>query len=205
MKTIVLSPETFDERERASMEAFFELGLRRYHIRKPGLDMASLERWLRSLPRAWRPFFVLHSHHELAHRLELGGCHYSEADLLCGAPALGRCRRSGRSCHELASLRASLGVWGSVLLSPIFSSLSKPSYGPSDSFSPEEASSLLRAPSEGRRATEVFALGGVTPEKLPLCAELGFDGVALLGGVWGAADPVAAFLRYWEKGGLHAA
>jgi len=38
----------------------------------------------------------------------------------------------------------------------------------------------------------VLALGGVTPERVPELADLGFSGVAVLGGVWLADDPLAA-------------
>lgn len=196
MKTIVLSPETLDRREPAAMESFFEAGLRRYHVRKPGLPVAALETWLRSLPRAWRPYLVLHTHHELVHRLELGGCHYREADLASEVPAFGCCRRSSRSCHDVPSLGAALGRWRCVLLSPVFPSLSKPGYGPAASLQSAELPALLLSVTERRRSTEVYALGGVTPERLERCRELGFDGVALLGGIWLAEDPAAAFGRY---------
>jgi thiamine-phosphate pyrophosphorylase len=39
----------------------------------------------------------------------------------------------------------------------------------------------------------VFALGGVAVGKLARVRALGFDGAAVLGAVWQAADPVAAF------------
>lgn len=205
MKIIVLSPETIDPRETAAMASFFAAGLERYHVRKPRLEARSLEAWLRDLPRAWRSCLVLHSHHELVHRLGLAGCHYREADLVSGLPALGRCRQASRSCHDLANLESSLGCWSYVLFAPVFSSLSKPGHGPSPGFSEEALGRILRTDTAARRATKVFALGGVSPERLARCRELGFDGAALLGGVWQAADPAAAYRGYLEQEVAHVA
>ena len=42
----------------------------------------------------------------------------------------------------------------------------------------------------------VYALGGVRRRKVPELFNLGFDGVTLLGSIWGKRDPVAAFERY---------
>jgi thiamine-phosphate pyrophosphorylase len=36
-------------------------------------------------------------------------------------------------------------------------------------------------------------LGGIEASRIRDCEALGFDGVAALGGVWNAPDPVAAF------------
>jgi thiamine-phosphate pyrophosphorylase len=43
------------------------------------------------------------------------------------------------------------------------------------------------------RRAEVIALGGIDAARLPVCRALGFDGVAVLGSVWQAADPLKAF------------
>ena len=61
----------------------------------------------------------------------------------------------------------------------------------------------------------VYALGGVRRRKIPELFNLGFDGITLLGSIWGKKDPVNAFEKYqfiersvWakrdkEKGLLH--
>ena len=43
------------------------------------------------------------------------------------------------------------------------------------------------------RKTEVIALGGITGANTLRCAELGFDGVAVLGALWQAAEPLKVF------------
>jgi thiamine monophosphate synthase len=42
----------------------------------------------------------------------------------------------------------------------------------------------------------VVAIGGVTPQRVGELKEAGAYGVAVLGGVWRAADPTAAVIEY---------
>lgn len=44
----------------------------------------------------------------------------------------------------------------------------------------------------------LFAIGGVTPGRVPELRAAGAAGVAVLGGVWSASDPAAAVARYLE-------
>ncbi len=138
-----------------------------------------------------------------------------------GDAALQRGAFASRSCHDSATLRAALGRFDSVFFGPIFPSLSKPGYGPdagsrmkrsvvrdrrrpdgraADSGAPSVErpfsglANLLERRTELERHTAVFALGGVTVEKLAQVRALGFDGAAVLGAVWQATDPLAAFL-----------
>lgn len=54
-------------------------------------------------------------------------------------------------------------------------------------FDPDRLRTALR-----RFKTPVVALGGITAERVSQASELGFEGVAVLGAVWQAQDPVAA-------------
>jgi thiamine-phosphate pyrophosphorylase len=47
-------------------------------------------------------------------------------------------------------------------------------------------------------AAPVIAIGGVTPARAREAVEAGAHGVAVLGGVWDAAEPVSAAARYLE-------
>ena len=46
------------------------------------------------------------------------------------------------------------------------------------------------------KVPSVFALGGIRKKKIKRLAEVGFDGVALLGSVWGNRDPYSALNDY---------
>jgi thiamine-phosphate pyrophosphorylase len=189
MRIVVLSPPGPDPRERTALEGFFAAGLERYHVRKPDWSESELESWLLGLPGSWRPRLILHEHHRLVAQLGLGGWH--EKDPGQGTPP--KPGTASRACHRLAELRPLLERPLSVLFGPVFPSLSKPGHGPAPGFPWPELAALLRAErSADRRAARVFAVGGVTAERLPRCRELGFDGAAVLGAVWGAPDPAAA-------------
>ena len=191
MKLVVISPEGDDARERDVLAALFAAGLERYHLRKPHASAAQLETWLRPLPAEARARIVLHQHHELVARLGLRGAHGDDAAGL------------SRSCHTLGELRASLGQFDSVFFSPVFSSISKPGYAPHDD-TIASASILLARRTTVERRTTVLALGGITPETAPRALALGFDGVAVLGAIWRAADPLRAFTELQNSLVCHA-
>ncbi len=106
---------------------------------------------------------------------------------------------TSRSCHDLATLRGVLGHYDSAFFGPVFPSISKPGYATEltaqveRGVPPNEISSLLNSRTSCERRTAVLALGGITADRLPQIRALGFDGVAVLGAVWQADDPVAAF------------
>jgi thiamine-phosphate pyrophosphorylase len=192
MKLVMISPERDEPREIAVLGALFAAGLERYHVRKPHWPAAQLETWLRALPAEWRSRLVLHQHHELVATIGLGGCHSRDDGSAPRTPSADKGFTS-RSCHDLATLRPALGHYDSVFFGPVFPSISKPGHGPNDNFPPTELSLLLNSRTSHERRTAVLALGGVTAERLPQIRALGFDGVAVLGAVWQADDPVAAF------------
>ena len=208
MKLIVISPESEDPREHPVLAELFAAGLTSYHLRKLTWTRAQLAAWLHALPSAYYPRIVLHTHHDLATEFTLGGLHdrdHSEGRAgplgpprtpsaqrtPTGAPsgrALPPILRS-RAVHDLSTLRASLDTYDRLLVSPIFPSFSKPGRTPSPDLSPADLRTALALP----RRAEVIALGGIDTARIPACRELGFDGIAVLGTIWQAADPVRAF------------
>ena len=88
-------------------------------------------------------------------------------------------------------------AWGPELdygfLSPIFDSISKVGYSAAGF---EERS--LKVALE-RSQVPVIALGGITVSKVAEASKMGFKGVAVLGAVWLAADPVTAFEELQEE------
>ncbi|MFG3713325.1 thiamine phosphate synthase [Micromonospora sp. NPDC047730] len=95
----------------------------------------------------------------------------------------------GRSCHSRPEL-ARLTTEDYATLSPVFSSRTKPGYGPP--LRPDGLRELIEA-----SPVPVLALGGVeTPEHLHACIAAGAAGVAVVGAIMRADDPteVAATL-----------
>lgn len=181
MKLIVLSPESADPHEHSVLVQLFAAGLTSYHLRKPQSSRDEIATWLRALPLEFHARIVLHSHHGLAGEFKVGGIHNAD-------PSSSPLPRS-RAIHDPVTLRASLDGYDRLLVSPIFPSFSKPGHGPSGRFPETELRAILTLP----RRAEVIALGGVDASHFPVCRDLGFDGVAVLGAVWRAADPRRAF------------
>jgi thiamine-phosphate pyrophosphorylase len=212
MVIVVISPEADDPRERSVLGALFDAGLERYHLRKPDWSAARAEAWLRALPAGWRDRIVLHGPHPLAPALGLGGVHWKDGAEGLGATAgVGPAGAAGAwrstSRHELAGLRGAVGRFDSVFYGPVFPSISKRGYGRAQREDEAELGEFLRTRRIGsfttdadqsgmthpQRRTQVLAIGGITADRLERCAELGFDGAAVLGAVWSAADPAAAW------------
>lgn len=183
MKLIVISPESKDAREPAVLARLFAAGLTHYHLRKPAWSRAQLAAWLRAVPEEFHSRLVLHSHHDLAAEFAIGGLHFRDTD---GPPS--PLLRS-RAVHDLATLRASLARYDRLLFSPMFPSLSKPGRLPDPLIATGDLRALLAQP----RRAEVIALGGIDASRVAPCRDLGFEGVAVLGAIWQATDPMRAF------------
>ncbi|MCS6245518.1 MAG: thiamine phosphate synthase [Opitutus sp.] len=194
MRLIVISPEAEDAREPAVLAELFSAGLTHYHLRKPAWSRAQLATWLRALPESVHARIVLHTHHDLAGEFAVGGIHDRDQPTqpkchLIGDTLRSSVRLRSRAVHTLSTLRDSLGDYDRLLVSPVFNSISKTGHGPSADFVFTDLKALLSLP----RRAEVVALGGIDADRIPSCRDYGFDGVAVLGAVWQAADPVRAF------------
>ena len=203
MKLIVISPESEEPREHAMLADFFGAGLAHYHLRKPTWGCAQIVTWLRALPEAFHARIVLHTHHDLANEFAVGGLHVRDGvqrqSNLMAHVETGVFR--SRAVHDLTVLRDSLVSGGRVLFSPVFPSISKPGYGPSSAILHADLRAILALP----RRAEVIALGGIDVGRIPVCDDLGFDGVAVLGAVWLADDPLRAFNQLHSALHSHAA
>ena len=126
----------------------------------------------------------------------------ADCDLAVEAGARGVHLRGGATAAAIAAARAALGPDGLIgvsahgpaeasaaaeagadyaTLSPIFSSASKPGYGPALGLGALEAIRGLPIP--------VFALGGVARAEAGDCLRAGAAGIAVMGGLMRAPDP----------------
>ena len=199
MKLIVISPEAEDAREPTVLASLFAAGLTSYHLRKPAWSSEQFAAYLRAVPLEFHPRIVLHAHHDLVAEFHVGGVHERDTHEIQSNP-IGYFVRS-RAVHDLTALRASLDAYDRLLVSPFFPSFSKPGYGPSSQFPAADLRAALALP----RRAEVIALGGIDASRIAACRELGFDGVAVLGAIWQAADPLRAFNELHHSLHAHAA
>lgn len=123
----------------------------------------------------------------------LQGIHYKERDR--PQPPLPRFAPGLTQSTSLHSLQEVLADWQNLnyaFLSPIFDSISKEGYTAAGFDQQELADTLQQA------QMPVYALGGVSIDKVPLVRRMGFQGIGLLGAVWGSADPVAALQDFQD-------
>lgn len=162
----------------------------------PASGRLDLARELRALLDPVGGLLIVASGAEIARTAGAAGVHLARAEAPTQAcdprptrtDAAGRSGHLlvGRSCHDAVELRAAarLGI-DYVTLSPVFASPSKPGYGPALG----ETMARLIADTPG--CPPVYALGGVTPERVAECRTAGAYGVAVMGAVMAAADPAA--------------
>jgi len=109
----------------------------------------------------------------------------AEARGLLGATAL-----VGRTAHALAEAEAAVFAGADYLgVGPCFPSTTK-------AFTAHAPRDFLAA--AARLPLPVFAIGGITPERLPELAELGIHRVAVAAAITAAVDPPAAARRFLE-------
>ena len=174
----VTSPSFFDG-EASFIGRLLSGGADLVHLRKPGAAESDCARLLDKLTAEERKRIVIHDFFELAGPYGLHGIHLNARR---GEIPYGYNGLVSRSCHSLEEVKIWKPVCSHILLSPVFDSISKQGY--SAGFTPEV---LRRAAGEGIIDEKVIALGGVTPDKLPLLHSLGFGGAAMLGYVNGLA------------------
>jgi thiamine-phosphate pyrophosphorylase len=124
-----------------------------------------------------------------AHGVQLGSRSLliTDARALLGAGAL-----IGSSVHGVAeAVEAESDGADFVIQGTIFASPSHPGRSAA-------GIALVRETAE-RVGVPVIAIGGITPPRVADVAAAGADGVAVLGGVWHAADPVAAVDEYVDR------
>lgn len=202
MKVIVISEPKEIENEIFILHQMFEEGLELFHIRKPKLSTSELKKYISRIDKKYHNRIVIHTHHELAATFHLRGIHLTEKHRTKNFfgtwfnMRLIRWKREevsiSTSLHQLQSLLDYNEEYEYVFLSPIFDSISKIGY--KNSFNPDSLKKTLR---DSR--FKVIAMGGVDITKIEQVVDFGFDGFALLGGLWQSENPVVEFKNIMNK------
>ena len=146
------------------------------HIRKPGSNLGHVEKLINDVPQDLRGRLVLHDHFMLAQKFSLYGVHLNSRNPK--APK-GWAGTVSRSCHSLDEVREWKQKMDYVSLSPIFDSISKQGYR-----SAFTRKMISEAVSDGTIDEKVYALGGITFDRLDEVRQMGFGGAMILGDAW---------------------
>jgi thiamine-phosphate pyrophosphorylase len=174
-----------------------DAGVRLVQLREKGLDSETLENLAERILRltdACHAELFINTHAEIAVEIGAAGVHLPARGL---SPQdigrqFGAKLRIGCSVHNAEELDRAVGA-DFVTFSPVYSPSSKPVAG--------VGPNALR---EAVRSTPlpVYALGGITPERVPACRFAGAAGIAVMSGILQAEDVGAAvrdYLDAWEN------
>ena len=176
MKLAIMTKPTFFVEEDKILSSLFDEGLECLHLSKPGLAPIYYERLLSLLPSSTHRRLIVHDHYYLKNEYDLAGIHINDMD----APTpRGYKGKVSRSCMDLSRLREMKKCSDYVLLKNIFDSIE---------LSDEKASFTIKqlesAASAGLIDKHVYAMGGITAERISIVRQLGFGGVVICGDLW---------------------
>ena len=137
------------------------------HIRKPYATAKETEQLIKEIGFDLHKKLKLHDHFELLNKYDLGGVHLNSRNPIPHQKA----KSISKSFHSLIEIEKA-ERYDYFFISPIFDSISKEGY--KAAFDLKDISKFI----QGKKA---IALGGVTPDKIPLLKNLGFSGAAMLG------------------------
>ncbi len=192
MELILISSPGENLNEIRSIRRIFEMGLSRFHLRKPDWSLDEIREFLNELPDDCLQRTVIHRRPEVLRDFPLAGYHLSSTEEYREKNFDGTLSRSFHDMDDLSNCEEQLDY---VFLGPIFDSISKQGY---QSAFPASRLRNFFVDRRKQRITRprIVALGGMVPDKVRVALSLGFDGVAALGGVWGSRYPQKTFMRY---------
>lgn len=189
MKLIVITQPHFIPKEAFLIRSMLDAGVDYVHIRKPEATSDDVIRLVDDIGQEYCNRLAIHYHHDVAMMRNAGGIHLSGR--YPDVPPFWAGRVS-KSCHSIEETQQSTCDY--CFLSPIFDSISKQGYN--SRFSIED---LKNASKTGFISNKTIALGGVTCDKISYLRSLNFGGIAVLGGIWNAANPLLAAQSYIEE------
>ena len=188
---ILISPPSRKSGEVEILTKLFEAGLARFHLRKPNWSVRELSQYLSQVPTEHISKIVIHRSPELLNDFPLAGYHHTSTESI--RQIKGSHSRSLHRLSELINLNDRLDY---AFFGPVYHSISKKGYTPKISlneiFAFFNSGKLKQLP----KVPKIYALGGIRKKKIKKLSEIRFNGVALLGSVWGSRDPLRAMNEF---------
>ncbi|WP_144801118.1 thiamine phosphate synthase [Maribacter sp. MAR_2009_72] len=187
---VVIAPEHDMEHELNILHQLFDEGLHYFHLRKPHKSLKDHRAYLNELDVKYHNRVVVHLYHELVNEFDLKGIHFQEQHRIDHIDNPGRYFKNlemygksiSSSFHEPEVLDNCYFEFDYHLLSPVFSSISKPGY-------------KGRGFDVNHIDKTIIGMGGVSIENIEEFKTLGFKGVGVLGGIWNSNEPVESFKK----------
>jgi thiamine-phosphate pyrophosphorylase len=189
---IVVSDPVAHENEAALINLMFDEGLELLHVRKPGSRAKDIRDLVDKIKTGYYSKLVFHQHHDLAKDYGISRLHFNETNrknVIGRMPGPGF--RLSTSIHAYNDLKDLSPSFDYAFLGPVFDSISKKNYKAVD-FIDDMCC-------HEERNIKLIAIGGITKDNLQQAFKRGFNGVAVLGSVWGSKDPVQEFVQIKER------
>ena len=190
LKVITL-PNLF-ENEAQIINQLFEQGMACLHVRKPSADPLKIELLIRSILPCYYKKIIIHDFFDLAEKYDLAGIHFTHHTKQLIGNDFAKFKKSC-GCHSFKELKAVEDKVDIAFLSPVYNSISKKDY-PSKFKLSEIKKELCHL-----NNLQVFALGGITPDKIEELKDAGFYGIAALGSIWQSDEPVEQLMKFQNK------
>ena len=189
MEHRVISNPLFIEQEAVIVNQLFEIGLTLFHLRKPYSTKKDCQFFLNIIQESFHSRIIVHQYPSLIPEYGLAGIHLKEGirqemskseldymikDYNC------KKRFIGTSIHERKTLVSLNMNFDYVFLSPVFPSISKPDYLPSEDWRISDINIPVK----------LIALGGIDTNTLQKAYKMGFKEVAFLGALWQNSNTV---------------
>ncbi|WP_405224681.1 thiamine phosphate synthase [Dokdonia sp. Asnod1-B02] len=187
---IVLSPENDIPNEIEIINKLFKQGLACYHVRKPHKNYEEYCAYIQQIDTVFHDRIVVHDHHMIINEFNLKGIHFKEQHRIDHIDNPGKYFKGlnmfgktiSSSFHDLQALEDCYFEFDYHFLSPVFNSISKEGY-------------KGRGFDVNNSDKTIIALGGIRPENVAQVKQLGYNGIAVLGSIWKAENPLASFRK----------
>jgi thiamine-phosphate pyrophosphorylase len=186
---IVVTAEQDIDNELQSINSILDTGLKLLHVRKYNFSDDDMCQFIHGIDPQYRNRLVMHSHHHLAEMLNLNRLHFNEKDRKAKKQdQYSKVIIRSTSVHSIADFNQLDKQWSYALLSPMFSSISKPGHG-------KEHTVRHELKLRNNQQVQLIGLAGIHDENIIPLYEDGVDGVALLGAIWNSDQPVLSLKK----------
>ena len=197
MKLVVMTKSTYFVEEDKILTALFEEGLDNLHISKTEKSTLYLERLLSLIPNTYHRYITVHQHYHLKSEKSLAGIHLDTENAV---PPIGYKGQIGRTCRNSMLLKEMRRSSDYVFLANMYSS-ERNNFDEEHTFSDLELNELK---DQGLLGKRVYAMGGITLERLPDIKQYGFGGIVVGEEFWNQFDLHAdidfkGIIKYFQK------
>ena len=180
MKLVIMTKPTFFVEEDTILTTLFEQGMDRLHLYKPKSSPMYSERLLSLLSEDNYKKITVHDHFYLKDEYGLGAIHIDNPEENLPEGYKGK---FSRTCTEISQLKEFKRKSEYVFLKGSFDSQSEATSKAAYTMYELEAAS-----EKGLIDRHVYALGGISLERIKIAKDLGFGGVAICEDLWNRFD-----------------